>query len=158
MQAYISRLVGRYDSGLLTRRDLIQALAMLTGIGAAGASVSLEAAAPFQTADIDHVSLQVKDVHKSAAFYKNVFGLATLDEDEPNKTIRLRVGTASRIVLREVNPPGVVDHVCLAVAKLDKAVANAQLRQIGVTSVEKPDYRVIDPDGYPVQIVQAGNR
>src|SRR5262249_17864047 len=121
MQGYISRLVGRYDQGQLTRRELIHALAALTGIGAAGASVSLAAASPFQTVDIDHVSIQVKDVHKSAAFYKNVFGLATLNEDEPNKTVRLRVGTASRIVLREFNPPGVVDHLCLEVSRLDKA-------------------------------------
>ena len=158
MEATITNLVNRYERGSLTRRELIQGLTMLAGIGGAAVSVS---AAPLETVSLDHVSLQAKDVVKTAKFYQDVFGLPLLGEDPKTKTIRLRVGSNGRIAIRQVNPSGVVDHFCLAVAHLNKADANEKLKQMGVTTLETGEplnYHVVDPDGYPVQILSAENR
>ena len=157
MDSVISDLVSRYERGSLTRRQLIQGLAMLAG---ATAAMPASAAAPFQTTSIDHVSLQVKDLDKAVNFYKNVFGLPVLNEDPKTKTVRLKVG-AGRIAIRQVEPYGVVDHIAFGVAHFDKPAVIDALKQQGVTPLETGDplqFHVVDPDGYPVQIISADSR
>jgi catechol 2,3-dioxygenase-like lactoylglutathione lyase family enzyme len=157
VDSVISNLVSRYERGLLTRRQLIQGLAMLAG---ASAAVPASAAAPFQTTSIDHVSLQVKDLDKAVNFYKNVFGLPVLNEDPKTKTVRLKVG-GGRIAIRQVEPYGVVDHIAFGVAHYDKPAVIAALKQQGVAPLETGEplqFHVVDPDGYPVQIISADSR
>ena len=63
MEAVISNMLKRFESGALNRRELIQGLAML-----ATAGVTAEAAqAPpaFTSPTIDHISIQVTNLPKS---------------------------------------------------------------------------------------------
>ena len=66
MENLICDLVDSYEEGALSRRQLIQRLAMLAGAGAAGTSAvsafqTNTAAVPaMQASTIDHVSIQVK--------------------------------------------------------------------------------------------------
>ena len=156
MKRDIANLVNRYDQGLLTRRELIQALGMLAGASVAGtASFS----APFQVNRIDHVSLQVKDLDRTVDFYKKVFGLPILNEDKRIKTIRLKAGNG-KFVVRNVEPYAVVDHIALGVAPFDKVAAIETLKQQGVTAIDGPQpltFHVIDPDGYPIQLIKTDN-
>jgi catechol 2,3-dioxygenase-like lactoylglutathione lyase family enzyme len=159
MENNISTLVSQYERGSLSRRQLIQGLTLLVGSTlAAGGAVAAPAGA-LETANLDHVSLQAGDVEKTAAFYKSVFGLPVLNEDKATKTIRLSVGSAGgRIAIRQVEPHGVVDHFCLSVSNFNKAAATEKLKQIGVTTFdtgEPLNFHVVDPDGYPVQILAA---
>jgi catechol 2,3-dioxygenase-like lactoylglutathione lyase family enzyme len=152
MEHAISNLVGRYERGLLSRRQLIHGLALLA-VGSA--SSSDVAAAPVVAATLDHVSLQAKDVQKTADFYKKVFGLPVYGEDPPTKTIRLRIG-AGRMAIRQVEPYGVVDHFCISASNYDKAAITESCKQIGVQTYdtgEPLNFHVVDPDGYPVQIL-----
>ena len=157
MESVISSLVQRYERGLLTRRELIQGLAMVAG---AGAALPASAAAPLQATTIDHISLQVKDLDKAVNFYKSVFGLPVLNEDPKTKTVRLKVG-GSRIAIRQIQPYGVVDHVGLGVAHFDKPTVIEALKQQGVPPLETGEplqFHVVDPDGYPIQIISTDNR
>ena len=157
MDTVISDLVSRYERGSLTRRQLVQGLALLAG---ASAAVPASAAAPFQTTSLDHVSLQVKDLDKSANFYKSVFGLPVINEDPKTKTVRLKVG-GGRIAIRQIEPSGVIDHIAFGVAHFDKPAVIAALKQQGVTPLETGEplqFHVVDPDGYPVQIISTENR
>lgn len=163
MQNDISQLVSSYEKGALTRRQLIQGLSMLTAAGASPAlafQVGAPASAPMLATTIDHVSLQVKDLDRSVNFYKSVFGLPLLNQDPKTKTVRLRVGT-SRIAIRVAEPAGVVDHVGFGVAHLDKPAVIQKLKQQGVTPLETGEplqFHVVDPDGYPIQIMSLDNR
>ena len=76
MEHVISNLLKRYEGGALSRRDLVKGLAMLT---AAGGTAS---AAGFESSTLNHVSILVSDVPRSAAFYRRVFNLSVLDEDK----------------------------------------------------------------------------
>jgi glyoxalase/bleomycin resistance protein/dioxygenase superfamily protein len=167
VESVISNLVNRYERGLLTRRDLIQGLAMLAGAGAAvtaSAAAPLQdsssAVAPLQATSIDHVSIQAKDLDQTVNFYKNVFGLPFLNEDKKTKTVRLKVG-GSRIAIRNVEPYGVVDHFAFGVAHFDKASVIEKLKQQNVPPLQTSEpllFHVLDPDGYPVQIISTDNR
>ena len=86
MELVISDLVGRFERGQLSRRELIQTLAL---VAAAGASAS---AAPLRSGSINHVSVLVTDMARSIEFYNRVFGLSVQNEDKANKIARLGAG------------------------------------------------------------------
>ena len=63
MKNIIAGLLGRYENGKLSRRELIAGLAML-----AAAGTKAEAAALNGGINIEHVSVQVSDLNRSQEF------------------------------------------------------------------------------------------
>ena len=79
MEAIISNLVARFEQGSLSRRELVQGLAMLAASGtAAAAQESLD----FKSADIDHVSIHVANLQRSVDFYQKMFGFTVVSQDQ----------------------------------------------------------------------------
>ena len=150
MEHVISSLLGRYESGMLTRRELIQGLAMLT---VAGGSASA-ADTGFHAVTINHVSIQVSDIKRSAEFYMRAFGLPRRVAANPN-AIRLGVGP-SHLTLRQEKPSGNVDHFCLGIEKFNRESVIRDLKARGVTpeAEEKgpQGFHVKDPDGFRIQL------
>jgi catechol 2,3-dioxygenase-like lactoylglutathione lyase family enzyme len=146
----ISNLLGRYESGRLTRRELIQGLAMLT---VAGEAASAEDNG-FKAASINHVSIQVSNIQRTAEFYMRAFGLPKRAATNPS-SIRLGVGP-SHLTLRQEKPSGNVDHFCLGIDNFKKESVIRDLKARGVTP--EPDestpqgFHVKDPDGFRVQL------
>jgi hypothetical protein len=111
MNTVIADLVERFDSGTLSRRQLVQGLTVLAAAGAAAPARSQET--PFTSSRIDHISIQVTDLARSIEFYQTVFGLSILNQDVPNEIVRM--GTTSVIVsLHHKEPTGIVDHFARA--------------------------------------------
>ena len=155
MEAIISNLLNRFDRGTLTRRGLMQGLAMLT----AASGTALEAQAPaagLKAAKIDHVSIQVSDLPRSVAFYEKMFGLKVVSEDKPNEIVRLGVGTAL-VSLHHKSPTGLVDHFAIGVENFNRETVTQELKALGVTPENNLDagFHIVDPAGISVQIVGA---
>jgi len=158
MDAIISDFVTRFERGGLTRRQLIQGLSALV---AAGTSVSSAAAqAPkLQAATINHTSVLVTDLQRSADFSGKVFGLLPVSEDKDNKILRLGAGgsgvNATLVSLRAQNPPGLIDHFAISVQGFNRDTATQVLKQHGLTPANNIEFgfHVKDPDGAVVQIV-----
>ena len=140
----ISRLLATYENGKMSRRDLVQGLALLT----AGAGTM--SAAGFQGSSINHVSMQVSDLQKSTDFYQRVFG-CKVNKREGNNQL---VFGKNFIVLRPAKPAGKVDHLAIGVDNFNKDSVTADLKARGVTPMESKGagFHVMDPDGYPLQI------
>src|SRR6185437_13283597 len=105
-------------------------------------------------AGIDHVSILVSDLERSATFYKNLFGLTVLSEDKEHGI--LRMGSKHVIIsIRKEKPYGTVDHFGVRVENFNKDAVTQTLQQHGL----KPDenwqygYHVKDPDGMNVQLL-----
>jgi catechol 2,3-dioxygenase-like lactoylglutathione lyase family enzyme len=160
MQPIISDLVSRYERGGLSRRELIQGLASLVAVAATSGAAAAAAAEPQRSlipSGIDHVSVRVSDLERSAAFYQSLFGLRPLSEDKPHKILRL--GDKRVIVsLRQDTPHGQIDHFGVGVPDFDKAEVTKLLEARGLKPQEDWEYGfyVRDPDGVPVQMVKAG--
>jgi predicted enzyme related to lactoylglutathione lyase len=159
MKPIISDLVNRYESGRLSRRELIQGLALL--VTATSVPAATESAARPQPAlpatGIDHVSVRVSDMEKSVAFYSSLFGLKNVSEDKPHRIVRL--GNPKVIVsLRQDTPHGQIDHFGVAVAGFDKAEVTKNIEARGLKTQEDWEYGfyVRDPDGVPVQFMKSG--
>jgi len=156
MEAIISSLVKRFESGVLTRRDLVQGLAMLTAAGGA-ASQAQGQDAGIKGAKIDHISIQVSDLPRSIAFYQKMFGLTPVSEDKPNEIVRLGTGKKALVSLHHKNPTAVVDHFAIGVEQFNKESVTRQLKEHGVTPEDNLDagFHIKDPEGISVQIVGA---
>jgi catechol 2,3-dioxygenase-like lactoylglutathione lyase family enzyme len=155
MEAVISNMLKRFESGALTRRELIQGLAMLAAAGGTSSATGAQESA-FKATTIDHISIQVSDLPRSIAFYQNVFGLHLVSEDKPNEIVRLGQ-TRTRVSLHHKSPTALVDHFAIGVEPFNKEAMTRHLKQHGLTPEENIDagFHVKDPEGIRVQIVQA---
>src|SRR5713226_490425 len=119
MEPIISDLVTRFEKGSLSRRELVQGLAMLA---ASGTAATAQQDIDFKSADIDHVSIQVADLQRSVDFYQKMFGFSVVSQDQPLGIIRL--GTTRTLVsLNRQSPAGIVDHFAIGVSRFTKEAA-----------------------------------
>lgn len=154
MDTIITGLIERFDTGTLSRRQLIQGLTILAAAGAAGSAAAQQA--PFTSTRIDHISIQTSNLQRSIEFYRNVFGLHIINEDKDNEIVRM--GTTKIIVSLHHKPPtSIVDHYAIAVDGFDRESATRELERLGLEPAQNLDYgfHVRDPEGIPVQIVRA---
>ncbi len=155
MEAVISSLVSRFEKGSLSRRNLVQSLALL----AAGAGTPTIAAAQanidFRNASIDHVSIRVADLDRSMKFYQNMFGFRMVNEDKAQHIVRL--GNSKVLVsLNDSKPAGTIDHFSIGVPRFDAKTAAGYFTQRGAMPLQGDyaGFHVKDPDGVNVQISQ----
>jgi len=154
MEAMISSLLNRFEKGALSRRDLVQGLAMLTAASSAAPVHAQDAA--LKGTKIDHISIQVSDMPRSLAFYQKIFGLTVLSEDKPNEIVRLGAGKII-VSLHHKSPTGLVDHFAIGVEGFNREAVTRQLKALGQNPEENLDagFHIKDPEGMSVQIVGA---
>ena len=158
MDAIITDLVTRFERGGLTRRQLIQGLSALVAAGTS-ASPSAAQAPKLQAMNINHTSVLVTDLQRSADFYGRVFGLMPVSEDKANKILRLGTGgtgvNSTLVSLRQQNPPGLIDHFAISVEKFNRDAATQVLKSHGLVPDQNIEFgfHIKDPDGAVVQIV-----
>ncbi len=158
MDAIITELVNRFERGGLTRRELIRGLSALVAVGATS-SPSVGQSGGLKATAIDHTSVLVSDLQRSAEFYQRVFALMPVSEDKANRILRLGAagtGAGRTIVsLRQQNPRGLIDHFAISVEQFNKDAATQVLKQHGLTPDQNIEFgfHVKDPDGAVVQVV-----
>jgi catechol 2,3-dioxygenase-like lactoylglutathione lyase family enzyme len=155
VEPIINDMVQRFERGRLSRRELIQGLSLLVAASQAQA-VAPGAIQPtgLAAAGIDHVSVLVSDLERSATFYKNLFGLTVLSEDKEHGILRL--GSKHVIIsIRTEKPYGSVDHFGVRVENFNKDAVTKTLQQHGLEADEnwQYGYYVKDPDGVNVQLL-----
>ncbi len=150
MEAIISNLVSCFESGALSRRQLVQGLAVLAGSATAARA---QEDVSFKTATIDHVSIQVADVQKSVDFYQRMFDFKVISHDA--KLGITHLGNAKMLVsLNRQTPAGIVDHFAIGIPNFSKETASRYLNARGGMVLNDPyaGLHVKDPDGINVQI------
>ena len=110
----IDTLVSAFESGRLSRRQLVQGLAAMV---AASAPAAAEAQTPAIPAlSLNHVSLAVTDPEASKQFFQKTFGMPVASTQGTG--INLSLGTSFRVLYKIPNP-GRVDYLCLGVANYE---------------------------------------
>jgi catechol 2,3-dioxygenase-like lactoylglutathione lyase family enzyme len=180
MEQVISSLLQDFEAGKLTRRQLIQALALGVAAGPAALAAAQTPAekssipaprsrAAWKTVWLDHVSYAVSDYRRSTAFYRDLMGWEIL-HDDGQKQCSMKIGNVGGIIVRNragyldaagsaTQPAitGVIDHISWGVEPWDTAKVKAELEKRGLDP--KPDmngkfqsFHVHDPDGWDLQI------
>lgn len=154
MKPIISDLVERYETGRLSRRELIQGLTML--VAAAQAGVARGAEPEKLTPDsIDHISILVSDLKRSTEFYQTLFDLSVVSEDKEHNIVRLGRNKRVLVSLRPGTPHGTIDHFGIKVENFNKEAVTRMLQQRGLNPQENWEYGyfIKDPDGAVVQML-----
>jgi len=115
MENVIEKLLGDFESGKMSRRQLIQSLALCATAPAAIASAAQAPAAsaaaaaagtpaPWKTVYLDHISYAVADYKKSTAFYSNLMGWKVRNDNGTNQA-SLDIGNVGGIIIRNSRRP-----------------------------------------------------
>jgi metallothiol transferase len=153
------QLVGAFESGSISRRELIAGILAL----AARPSAAAQAAPgkPIQVSGVDHVAFRVNDLERSAKFYTELFG-ATVRSQSPS-SVFLDVGNDWVALFPRgvastgygATAPG-VDHVSFHSVNARSAEDRMRvLREHGLDPTSPPGSGRVyfkDPDGVILQL------
>jgi catechol 2,3-dioxygenase-like lactoylglutathione lyase family enzyme len=163
MTAAIEQLVDRFAARRISRRELVTSLAALVA-GAAAAPAAGQPSAVARGRTLNHASLAVGDVERSAAFYAALLDLKVVSRPG-NGGINLGLGT-SFLGVYKIAEPGRVHHVCIGVDDYepDRIASRLKEQNIRATVDRNPANRTsggdqlyfTDPDGTRVQLSANG--
>src|SRR5215470_2513480 len=155
MEQIISGLLRDFEAGKLTRRQLIQALALGVAAGPAALAAAQKPAeassipppgapAPWKTVWLDHISYAVSDYRRSTAFYRDLMGWEII-HDDGQKQCTMKTGNVGGIIIRNragyegvaegTNQPkitGVIDHISWGVNPWETGKVKAELEKRGL--------------------------
>ena len=167
MNSMIDSLFDQYESGKITRRHVVQALAAFTLPTSVIAQDSPAESTPIvRGLGINHVALVVSDVERSYAFYHRLFGIKKgWPATNAGTGIHLDFPNSGYISVDSTSPKkGLITHFSVSIDKLDKDIAKRLADKI---NGEMPDAKakdlfqandgvstvnLTDPDGFYVQI------
>jgi catechol 2,3-dioxygenase-like lactoylglutathione lyase family enzyme len=153
MHELISAMLNRYESGQLSRRNLIQALTAL----AVSAPPASAAESTFKGVGLNHIAVRVTDIPRAKVFYQDMFGLPLISES-PSSCF-LKMGDEFLTLFKNQNPG--LDHYCVAIDDFKPDAVLDRLTKKGLkprrpNGTDRIYFR--DPDGLEVQVSSAGHR
>lgn len=164
MEQIIAKLLKDFEKGAMSRRQLIQSLAL----AATAASAASAAPSPtpdgkgFKTLAVNHISYQVKDYRITRDFYADLMGMKITADNGTSqcdlvfgnsfmipRNRRLQQGQAP-----DGNARGFVDHIAFTIDNWNKNAVQAELKRRGLEPRPDTDnsFHVTDPDGFDLQI------
>ena len=142
-------LLAQYEQGRLTRRQLLQGLAVFAAPVARQAGGGV-----LRGRNINHVNLRVADVDRSVDFYRRLFSLPPR-RLIPGRPDVVDLPNGNFIALGRSEQPGTIDRFDVGVENFDPERTAEALRTGGFDEGLRlgPDFLfVTDPDGVRVQI------
>src|SRR5262245_35163222 len=162
METMIAGLLKDFEDGRMTRRQLIQSLALVAAGAVPASSALAQNAAPrppappipqsfeptgWKTVWLDHISYAVSDYRKSTAFYRDLMGWTVRNDNGTNQAT-LDINGMGGIIVRnrrapaEGAPPaasasqpaitGVINHISWGVQPWDTEKVKADLEKRGL--------------------------
>jgi catechol 2,3-dioxygenase-like lactoylglutathione lyase family enzyme len=162
MESAIAKLLDDFERGGMTRRQLIQSIAVVaaTAAGAKPVAGAIPAAAQsskgFKAVAVNHISYQVNDYAKTRDFYADLFGMKVVKDN--GKQCSLVFGDTDTFLIPRNAPEGVprprIDHVAYTIEAWDKDAVKAELERRGLqpTPDTEDSFHVKDPNGFDLQI------
>ena len=149
MGVLIERLLNCYETGGLTRRQLVQGL-MALGVGAASGSAHAQSTSTFRAVALNHIALDVTDVGRSRDFYVQHLGLEVTSESAGTSFLRCSEGNFVALFRA---PKAGMNHYCYSVPGYNAEKAAETLRAVGIEPrVRGQRVYFDDADGLEVQL------
>jgi catechol 2,3-dioxygenase-like lactoylglutathione lyase family enzyme len=108
METTIAKLLHDFESGRITRRQLIQSLSMAAlaapfatmGVHGGPSAPIAPTPAPLKTVWLDHISYAVSDYKRSSDFYQQVMGWTVKPGSDTGRQVWLEIGDIGGIIIR----------------------------------------------------------
>ena len=168
MEEVVEGLLKQFESGRITRRQLIKSLTVAAAATLPGASLAAQGSSTippasnptgWKTVWLDHISYAVTDYRKSTAFYRDLMGWEPLTDDGKQQC-SMKIGNIGGIIVRnnrqmgggaapagrEGQPPvtSVINHISWGIEPWDTDKVKAALESRGLNP--RPDN--IDNKGF----------
>ena len=182
MEGYVAQKLNEFETGKISRRRLIETLALAATSAYAASSASAQTDSPLKAQLINHISYTCPNFKEAADWYSKVFNLEQVGPtardvalpfgrkgDQPYGVSANDV-PLTHLIIRTPNPntppprggersrptpQAVIDHISYTIADFNRDRAKAELIAMGVKNVReagKYSLHVDDPFGYDVQI------
>lgn len=157
MEHMIAKLLDDFEHGRMTRRQLIQRLAVVAAATAAGVTpASATNSEAFKAVAVNHISYQVNDYAKTRDFYADLLGMKVVGDT--GTQCSLIIGDTNTFVIPRNTPQGStpprIDHIAYTIEDWDKNAVKAELERRGLNP--RPDtensFHIKDPNGFDLQI------
>jgi catechol 2,3-dioxygenase-like lactoylglutathione lyase family enzyme len=152
MERIIGKLLSDFEHGKLSRRQLVQSIAVLASTSAATPAPAAESA--FKAAAVNHISYSVADYARTRDFYEGLFGMKISHDD--GRQCYMEFGS-THLIPRNARAGATtprVDHVAYTIDPWDRSAVEAELKRRGLNPRpdEETSFHVKDPDGFDLQI------
>jgi catechol 2,3-dioxygenase-like lactoylglutathione lyase family enzyme len=157
MEHIIAKLLQDFEHGKMSRRQLIQTLALAVTPAFTASAVPPPAPGKgFKAIAVNHISFGVADYARTRDFYSDLLGMKVTFDD--GKQCYLTFGDQKEcIIARQTKQPDnkpFVDHLAYTIANWNKDTVEAELKRRGLQPEPDSKYAwtIHDPDGYRIQI------
>ena len=146
----IEGMVEAFETGRITRRQLIGGLGVMVATMTGVRSQSAEGGSTFRSTGLNHIALRVTDVPRSRDFYIQHFGVKVLRDGQ--RSCFLGCGGNNFVALFRSSAPG-LDHYCYTIEGYEPGQA-VKILEGKDLDPERHGNRVYfdDPDGLTVQV------
>ena len=153
----LDNLLQQYESGSLSRRELLGALALLVAAPSAGVEAAQAAKPVGAVKSMNHVSIFVPSVPKSVEFYQNLFGLPLLTKQDAGINLSTGAGFLGIYPAPASATGGSINHLCFGMENFDADAVLKQLVDRGIKANirmrgDTKELYFTDPDGIRVQL------
>lgn len=155
MESTVASLVADYESGKISRRQLVHSLAVVAAAFALPRRAAAQPTTPvenpyangFQTVGIDHISYSVKDYSQTSEFYADLMGFRLEPYADGSTQVRMHWGPpapglagGSHTIARNADfsktpagqPTASVGHISYQIASWDTDKVEAELKRRGL--------------------------
>ncbi len=158
MEHVIANLLKNFESGRMSRRQLIQSLTVAAAAAAAPSLAFGEGGKGFKAVSVNHISYGVADYARTRDFYADLLGMKVTGDN--GKQCDLSFGDTFIIPRKTRHPEGkpMVDHVAITIDDWDRDRVRTELERRGLQPRPDTDdsFHVKDPDGFDLQISGRG--
>ena len=162
----IENLVNKFEQKKLTRRELVASLLVTTAAITTSTNTTAQSVEPVAIGrSMNHVSLSVTDVNRSADFYNRVLGMNIISRPA-NGGLNMGLGNESFLGLYNLPDPGGMHHLCIGVENynadalaerlLDHDIEASVNRDAANRTSGGDQLYFTDPDGIRIQLAQHG--
>lgn len=151
MSNEIETLLTAYERGACTRRHFVAAVSALLSVPAFSQT---ELGTPFVARGINHVTIKVKDLKKSLAFYQRLFKFAHAEEGDDSYFLGMG---STFLSLDALGHESAIDHFCIGIDGYDPQATKQRLAAFSVSATIENGNQLYfrDPDGLKVQLSSA---
>jgi catechol 2,3-dioxygenase-like lactoylglutathione lyase family enzyme len=156
MENMIAKLLDDFELGRMTRRQLIQSIAVVAAAAAGTTPAVAENAKGFRAIAVNHISFQVNDYARTRDFYAELLGMKVVADT--GTQCNLILGDTNTFMIPRNAPAGStpprIDHIAYTIEHWDKDAVKAELERRGLNPQPDTDnsFHIKDPNGFDLQI------
>jgi len=153
MEILVEKMLGDYERGVLSRRQLAATLTGLA-VGAATLATPARAAPSLQAISLNHTTVRVPNLQKTSKFYQDFFGMRLAQQSE---TIHILSVGDSFFGIEQKPDVAALDHFDFGIANWDAAAMRAKVAAAGLKLTpgargDDESFKFNDPDGFVIQV------